>query len=134
MAAANPVLQQSPLWEAYLSMVDRREDVVTIQLRETHSPHTEIAQAIKRLTDARLETLAARYRDMARPGVSVDADAMADMIAALAVGALTSYLHTDLADRPRRKVELIDRLTTMAFAGISGFVTDDEAADITSNE
>ena len=112
------------LWEAYLSMVDRRADVVTIQLRETHSPHPEIAGAIKRLTDARLVTLAAHYRTMARPGVSVDADAMAEMVAALAVGALTTYLHTDEADRPRRKAELVARLTTMSLAGISGFVHD----------
>lgn len=115
----------SPLWEAYLSMVDRREDVVTIQLRETHSPHPEIAEAIKRLTDARLEILADRYRTIARPGVSVDADAIAEMVAALAVGALTTYLHTDPAERPRRKAELVDRLTTMSLMGISGFVNHD---------
>ncbi len=112
----------SELWEAYLSMVDRREDIVTIQLRETHSPHPEIADAIKKLTDVRLRIVAARYEKIARAGVTVDADAMAEMVAALAVGTLTTYLHTPAAERPRRKVELVDRLTTMSLAGIPGFI------------
>ncbi len=116
-------------WDAYLSLVDLREDVVTIQLREAHSPHPEIANAIKRLTDTRLEYLAGRYRRMARPGTSVDGDAMVDMSAALSVGVLTTYLHTPAADRPRRKPELVDRLTTMTLAGIRGFVADEASSE-----
>lgn len=116
----------SRLWEAYLSMVDVREDVVTIQLRETHSPHPEIADAIKRLTDVRLRIVSARYQNIARAGVSVDADGMAEMVAALSVGALTTYLQTPAAERPRRKAELVERLTTMSIAGIPGFVNDHE--------
>ena len=122
-AGMNPT-DVSALWDAYLSLVDRRADVVTIQLRETHSPHPEIAEAIRRLTSVRVQVLGARYRKIARQGVSVDAEAMADMAAALAVGALTTYLHTDESDRARRKAELVDRLTTMTLSGISGFITD----------
>lgn len=110
-------------WEAYLSLVDQREDVVVIQLRETHSPHPEIAGAIKQLTEARLAYLAARYTELAPAGVLVDSDAMVDMSAALSLGALTTYLHTPGPDRPRRKAELVDRLTTMTFAGIPGFIS-----------
>lgn len=109
-------------WEALLSLVDEQEDEVTIQLRETHSPHPEVAAAIKNLTDARLEFLVRRYRDIAPPDTIVDADAMVEMSAALSLAALTAYLHTSPEDRPRRKTELAGRLTTMVFAGIPGFI------------
>ncbi|MEO1059916.1 MAG: TetR/AcrR family transcriptional regulator [Actinomycetota bacterium] len=114
----------SRLWEAYLNMVDVREDIVTIQLRETHSPHPEIADAIQRLADVRRHGLAARYRRIARPEVTVDAEAMSDMVEALAVGALTTYLRTPAAERPQRKSELTRRLTTMTLGGIRGFIDD----------
>jgi len=109
-------------WDAFLSLVDEHEDEVTIQLRETHSPHPEVVAAIRKLTDARLEFLVRRYRDIAPPGTTVDADAMVEMSAALSLAALTAYLHTAPADRPRRKPELVGRLTTMVFAGIPGFI------------
>lgn len=110
------------LWAAYLNMVDLREDLVTIQLRETHSPHAQIASAIRRLADTRRTAISARYETIVAAGTSVDADATAEMIEALAVGALTTYLRTPAADRPERKAELIDRLTTMTRRGVSGFV------------
>ncbi|MEO1059056.1 MAG: TetR/AcrR family transcriptional regulator [Actinomycetota bacterium] len=117
-------------FDAFLSMVDNREDLVTIQMRETYSPHPEIADAIRKLTEARLEYLRIRYRNIARTGVDVDADAMVEMSEALSWGALNAYLRTPPAERPRRKAELLDHLTTMVFAGIPGFMqqTDDEAS------
>ncbi|MEM7326111.1 MAG: TetR/AcrR family transcriptional regulator [Actinomycetota bacterium] len=114
------------LWEAFLSLVDTRADVVTIQLRETHSPHPQIAEAIKRLTDLRITYLADRYQRLAIPGRVVDGDAVAEMLAALSLGALTMYLHVPEADRPRRKAELVERLTTMSLSGITGFFDDAE--------
>ena len=113
-------------WDAYLSLVDRRADVVTIQLRETHSPHPEIADAIKRLTDVRRKYLASRYQQLAPTDATIDADGLSDMIEALALGALTNYLRTPEADRPARKGEMVDRLTTMTLAAITGFSTNNE--------
>ncbi|MEM9042779.1 MAG: TetR/AcrR family transcriptional regulator [Actinomycetota bacterium] len=109
------------LWDGYLSLVDRREDVVTIQLRETHSPHPEIAGAIKRLADARRQGLAVRYRSVARAGVSVDTEAISDVVELLAVGALNDYVSTPVAERPERKAEMTERLTTMTLAAIAAF-------------
>ncbi len=109
-------------WEASLSLVDLREDLVRIQLRERHSPHPEIAEAIRNLDDLRLSDLRARYQAITKPGVTVDTDSTTDMLSALAVGALTSYLHTPRSQRPRRKAQLVDRLTTMTLAGAPGFV------------
>ncbi|MEM7091682.1 MAG: TetR/AcrR family transcriptional regulator [Actinomycetota bacterium] len=110
-------------WDAYLSLVDNREDVVTIQLRETHSPHSEIADAIKRLTDVRRDYLATRYRQVAVDGATVDAEALSEMVEALSLGALTNYLRTPAAERLERKPEMVERLTTMTTAAISSFVT-----------
>ena len=110
-------------WDAYLSLVDRRADVVTIQLRETHSPHPEIADAIQRLTEARRRLLAARYQQIALADSTIDTDGLADMVEQLALGALTNYLRTPEAERPIRKVELTERLTTMTIAAIEGFST-----------
>ncbi|MEM7140750.1 MAG: TetR/AcrR family transcriptional regulator [Actinomycetota bacterium] len=114
--------QLATWWDAYLSMVDRRADIVTIQLRERHSPHPAIADAIARMTERRLEFLADRYRAMSRDGATVDAEAMAELIEMLATGALTSYLRTPPAERAARKPELVDRLATMTLEGASGFV------------
>ncbi|MEM9518058.1 MAG: TetR/AcrR family transcriptional regulator [Actinomycetota bacterium] len=121
--------QVAALWDAYLTMVDRREDIVTIQLRERHSPHPEIADAIKRMTDLRLAYLADRYRAIAHTGATVDAEAMAEMIESLAFGALTNYVQTPAADRPARKPQLVEHLTTMMLRGAQGFVTDERGSD-----
>lgn len=108
-------------WDNYLSLVDRREDVVTIQLRETHSPHPEIADAIKRLTDLRRDHLASQYRRVAVDGAAIDAEALSEVVETLAAGALANYLRTPPQDRAHRKAEMVDRLTTATLAAVAAF-------------
>jgi AcrR family transcriptional regulator len=100
-------------------VAERHEDVLRIQMRERQSSdprvHEFLAEDRKRWT----ESLASDHERLAElGGYSVSGELVAELVAALAMGAVARWLELPASQRPAERARLLDGLVRFTLGGV----------------
>jgi AcrR family transcriptional regulator len=116
--------------ESYAMMFDmaeRHEEGLRIQLRERDANEPRVREFLREERARWIESLAQDFeRIAAAGGIEVDAVLAAELIVALSMGAMASYLELPRSRRRRERARLLEGLCRFTLGGLPAAVSDEK--------
>jgi len=117
--------------ESYGMMFDRaesHEECLRIQMRERDATDARVRQFLSDERARWIESLARSFeRIAAAGGIEVDAVLAAELIVALSMGTMASYLELPRARRKRERTRMLEALCRFTLGGLRAAVTDEKS-------
>jgi hypothetical protein len=106
-----------------LDNVDENPDLVSIQLRERGSDDDRVRRSLRIARERWIAAVAEDYWSISKAiGVEVEADLLANLTVALALGAMAQYLEAPRGQRQELRERLLDGLVRFTMGGIPALV------------
>ena len=116
------------LYSMLLDNVDENPDLVSIQLRERGSDDERVRRSLRIARERWIASVAEDYWSVSKAiGVEVEADLLANLTVALALGAMAQYLEAPRSQRQELRERLLDGLVRFTMGGIPALVKPAEA-------
>jgi AcrR family transcriptional regulator len=111
------------IYSMILDNVDENPDLVSIQLRERGSDDERVRRSLQTARERWIASVAEDYWSISKAtGVEVEADLLANLTVALALGAMAQYLEAPRSQRQELRERLLDGLVRFTMGGIPALV------------
>jgi AcrR family transcriptional regulator len=116
-APIDPVAATRAAYARWFASVDSGEDLVRIHMRERYNPDPRIRSALERSREAWVDTWAESFQRFARANSCFDPRRAAQIVVAVGLGLLLSYLDAAPEDPPALRRELLDAAVPFTIGG-----------------
>jgi AcrR family transcriptional regulator len=120
-------------YELLFADVDANDDILQIQLRERHSGSRRVRESLRADRERWIESLSEDFAVLREAaGLPAVRSGAAELIVALAQGAIARLLETPRTDRPSTRARLVENLVRFSLGGMAALVVPPDAESAAS--